>query len=710
MQTNESLIVHFFNDYKNNIHHSSRHTVPFVFNALENLAANKNVTKSFMFGQNNHRSQYKSGPSSFSVKNIDVNTLKSLSGLDYSFILEGYGHPFKQQLARLTRDERFDEDFLDMEPCHGNSFFHSNSRNNKDSSQYSKESMATIKFVSKCRNLYQQMHSVIEYMIRYYSYSLSVDYSTLLKQWEQAVPSLHMSCAKEVKALNKIIESTYESNKFFKDRYETFVDFVVKSGSFVDMFMAFTGNRYGSAPEGFDNSRGHSNFFGHQGMPVNRPSGPLLNEKFKELFAQQERMLTDFIEANKDILVSRETHELFNQDMLIADYKKVLKICDILIEKTDIHLNCKSLSAIKFLDSYASRHEDIMKATDFDTEFRNLNIVAVINNIKNSNITAAIVFDDKSVAVKKKGYEGFQYSPSSFTGTELVLDGYMDEINHMLRKNPSMNKSVKILMRNLKNKYVNNPPLLFTSLKGLKVGLKSYFDNENILKVHSFDMISELKTSRNFEEFDDKIHKVVRKHKIEQYAMSIVSNKYKNLYSDKTLSIMEELYDMGISTHILQDMIGKKMASIKNTRSLNSALKSLLNSINGFEISNIKMKAAANNVKVLFETEDYLVLEIDTFKQSKAMGSPSWCISREDYHFSTYTEGGNIQVFAYDFSLTSKDNKSIVGITLTRNMKVHAAHNKNDTELRDKATKEKVIKIVADAKGIVLKEYKPKSA
>jgi hypothetical protein len=250
---------------------------------------------------------------------------------------------------------------------------------------------------------------------------------------------------------------------------------------------------------------------------------------------------------------------------------------------------------------------------------------------------------------------------------------------------------------------------LFQSLKGLKVGLKSYFDNENILKAHSFDMITELKTSRSFEEFDDKIHKVVRKHKIEQYAMSIVSNKYKNLYSEKTLTLMEELYDIGISTHVLQDMIGKKMASIKNTRSLNAALKSLFDSINGFEISNIKMKAAANNVKILFEAEDYLVLEIDSFKQSKAMGSPSWCISREQYHFDTYTEGGNIQVFAYDFSLTSKDNKSIVGVTLTRHMKVHAAHNKNDTELRDKAIKQKVIKIVADSKGIVLKSDKPKT-
>lgn len=688
MQTNEALIVNFFNDYRYN--HSQKPSNTFVFDTISNLASNEKISKSFFFEHQNSRSRHYSEDPCFTQSTLDVNTLRSLSGLDFSFILKGSSQPFKPKTSLIP-----DED----------SFY----RHGEKSGVGANDSAATIKFMSKCRNLYRQMNGVIEYMIGYYSYSLSVDYSILLKQWEQAVPSLHMTCSKEVKELNKIISSTREANHFFKERYETFVEFLIKSGAFIDMFMNFAENRHLIKQCRSENSRGYSHFFGYEGMPVSRPAESVLNENFKEIFSKQERMLTDFIEANKDILISREAHELFNQETLIADYKKVLKICEILIEKTDIHMNCNQLNAINFLDTYASRQEDILRATDFDAEFRALNIVAVINNIKNASITAAVVFDDKSVVVKKKGYEDFQFSPSSFVGTDLVLSGYMAEVEHMLRKNPSMNKSVKVLMRNIKAKYINDQSLLFQSLKGLKVGLKSYFDNENILKAHSFDMINELKTSRSFEEFDDKIHKVVRKHKIEQYAMSIVSNKYKNLYSEKTLTLMEELYDMGISTHVLQDMIGKKMASIKNTRSLNAALKSLFDSINGFEISNIKMKAAANNVKILFEAEDYLVLEIDNFKQSKAMGSPSWCISREQYHFDTYTEGGNIQVFAYDFSLTSKDNKSIVGVTLTRHMKVHAAHNKNDTELRDKLIKQKVIKIVADSKGIVLKSDKPKA-
>ena len=709
MQTNEALITNFFQDYRHNQTYGQMSSA-FIFDTLADLAHNKDISPDFMFHKRNPYDRYQPYQQqsySSNPDNMHVAELKALSGLEFSFILDGYDQALKQKNQNHHRSchemfDEFDEDF---------------SWNNKKENGYQTRQMQTdSKFAMRFQHLFHQMQSIIQYMIGYYDYSLSVDYSILLKKWENVVPSLHMTCKKEVQELNKIIDSTREANTFFKTRYETFVDFLIKSGDFMAAHNRHNTRLPNINPHqsresfvGFDNSRNYSSFFGHRPVQEVRQS-LTMTEQYKGIYDRQERLLTDFIEANKDILVSRETHVDFNQTNLIADYKKVLKICEILIEKTNVHMNCKHLKAVSFLADYANSHDEIIALTSFDEKFRDLNIVAVMNNIKNSNITASIVFDDRSVAVKKKGYDGFQYSPTSFVGADLIIDGYVDDINHMLRKNPSMNKSVKVLLKNLRTKHVNNQHLLYNSLKGLKIGLKSYFDNENILKAHSFDMINELKTSRSFEEFDDKIHKVVRKHKIEQYAMSIVSNKYKNLYSEKTLSIMEELYDMGISTHILQDMIGKKMASIKNTRSLNAALKSLLNSINGFEISNIKMKAKANNVKILFEAEDYLVLEIDNFKQSKAMGSPSWCISRDDYHFNSYTEGGNIQVFAYDFSLTSKDNKSIVGVTLTRGMKVHAAHNKNDTELRDKATKEKLIKIVAEAKGIVLKAAKPKAA
>lgn len=693
MQTNEALVVNFFNKHykKNSSFNRLRKEDNFVFDVLKELASNPAVSRSYAFGYS-HNNPYEK-----QRRNLAGDTsvaLMALSGLNYSFILDGTLQSLKcnKEMARvISHDSHYENP---------HSFF-SRGNQSQHNSVIDREQENYYKFKTKTNMLHNQLFTIISYMIDYYSYNLSIDYKPLLKQWLEADPCLHITCQKEIKALEKIIQSTEQANQYFKERYLRFVDFVINSNPFAEMTL-MSNNREDIA---FERS-----YFGIHSQGQDKMMVPTVTDEKRRIFANQEKLLTDFIEDNKDILISREAHEIFNQDTLIADYKKVLKICEILIEKTNIHMSYTSFKAIDFLNNYVEQQSEILKLTDFTTNFKELQIVAVLNNIKDSNITSAIIFDDNSVVVKKKGYDIFQYNANTFDAKELIVQGTIDDIFHILRKNPSISKSVKLLITNLKNKHVNNISQLFTMLRGLKVGIKSYFEHVNILKSHNFDFINELKTSHSFEDFDDKIHKIVRKHKIEQYANSIVSNKYKSLYSDKTYTLMEELYDLGISTHILQDMIGKKMASIKNTRSLNSALKSLISSLDGFDIENIKMKAAANNVKVLFETENYLVLEIDNFRQSKIMGSPSWCISRDNYHFDNYTNGGKIQIFAYDFTLAPKDNKSIVGLTLTNAMKVHAAHNKNDSELRDKAMKERLIKIVANAKGIVLKEHKPKVA
>jgi len=688
MQTNEALIVNFFNAYRKGKTMFSGHEDNFVFDALEDLNNNPLVSRSYGFDRKHIRQQRKK----FVTQDMK-DKLLSLSGLDYSFILDGPFHDLnsnKDMIKSIGLNRHYDNP---------NSFLASG-RNDLVGQDRDKETY--YKFISKSSVMWRQLFTVISYMIDYYSYSLSIDYSLLLNQWVEVEPQLHITSPKEIQELKKIIQSTEEANRYFKERYLSFVDFVIDSNYFSDMMMSMSQDR---EVQHFERS-----YFGHQSRNQEQIMIPTVTHEKRQIFARQERLLSDFIEDNKDILIARENHEIFNQDTLVADYKKVLKICEILMEKTNVHLQFSSIKAIDFLNNYVEKQNDILKLTDFSNEFKELSIVATLNNVKDSNITAAIIFDDNSIAVKKKGYDIFQYNANTFDAKELIIQGIIDDIAHVLRKNPSMSKSVKLLVSNLKNKHVNNISQLFTLLRGLKLGIKSYFEHVNILKAHNFDFINELKTSRTFEDFDDKIHKIVRKHKIEQYANSIVSNKYKSLYSEKTYTLMEELYDLGISTHILQDMIGKKMASIKNTRSLNAALKSLLNSIDGFDIANIKMKAAANDVKVLFEADNYLVLEIHNFRQAKIMGSPSWCISRDNYHFDNYMCGGNIQIFAYDFSLTAKDNKSIIGVTLTQAMKVYAAHNKNDTELRDKATKERLIKIVANAKGIMLKQPKQKAA
>jgi hypothetical protein len=677
MYLNESLIRNYFS--YNILKKGPIDSTGFIFDAAYDLGLNPAVSRGYMMGRGSYRPDMRHKCHG-NVK--DLIALNSLTGLGYSFIQYGFNEQFTM---------RNDTDYPEHEFGHNNF------------SDLSKIDINNKKFLFKAHTLMNQVRSLIKYLIKYYSYCLSIDYSLLLTQWEKNYPSLHMQCHKEVKELKAIIEKSKDINKKFKCKYSEFVKFVEDSSSFSDELMSTLHKKSSPIVE--------RNFFGNNNC-FESVTKQNISDNLRKAFENQERIFTDFIEVNKDILIPSKVNETFNSVGLIKDYHKVLKICEVLMEKTNIHMEFNEVHAVNFLNQPDSVQSEIIQCHNTESFSYKMNLIAIRSSIKNSNITDAIVFEDGSVVVKKKGYTDFQYSPSSFSGEDLIIDGCVDDINHMLRKNPSVNKAVKILMNNIKSRNPTALHTVFNLLRGLKLGLKSYFDNENILKSHSFDLINELKTSQSFENFDDKIHKIIRKHKIDQYAMSIVSNKYKNLYSDKTLEIMTELYDLGISTHILQDMIGKKMASIKNTRTLNAALRSLLNSLNGFQIENVKMKAAANNAKTLFSSDDYLILEIDNFKQSKALGSPSWCISRDDYHFENYLEGGNFQIFAYDFTLTAKDNKSMVGVTLTRKMKVHAAHSKNDSELRDKAIIEKVIKLVANAKGIDLdtKNIKSKTA
>jgi hypothetical protein len=116
----------------------------------------------------------------------------------------------------------------------------------------------------------------------------------------------------------------------------------------------------------------------------------------------------------------------------------------------------------------------------------------------------------------------------------------------------------------------------------------------------------------------------------------------------------------------------------------NDNIKSLINSFNDFDIESIKIKAVSNKVKVISDSDNILILEIENFDQSKKLGSGSWCISRNKTYFDQYTEKGGKQYFIYDFNQTSKSVKSLLGVTLTKTNTVKAAHNKSDSQLKDK--------------------------
>lgn len=103
-----------------------------------------------------------------------------------------------------------------------------------------------------------------------------------------------------------------------------------------------------------------------------------------------------------------------------------------------------------------------------------------------------------------------------------------------------------------------------------------------------------------------------------------------------------------------------------------------MNTFSDFTPDKVKAKAIDCNAEIISDDDNKLIIKIEEFKQSKIMGSSSWCIARDDHYFKSYVGEYNHQYFIYDFNKDSSDNESMIGITLTPEIECEAAHLKND--------------------------------
>ena len=196
--------------------------------------------------------------------------------------------------------------------------------------------------------------------------------------------------------------------------------------------------------------------------------------------------------------------------------------------------------------------------------------------------------------------------------------------------------------------------------------------------MNSKQHIEERKFDDHCEALDDDMNAIIKKHKVKQYAHSIASNKYMHLYDEKSYKIIEAIYDLDVQSSVLQDNIGKKIAAYHTPDEFNAGLKSLLNTFSDFTPDKVKEKAESCNAYIISEDDNKLIIKIEEFKQSKLMGSSSWCISRDEHYFKSYVGDYNHQYFIYDFNKDSSDKESMIGITLAPNIYCEAAHLKND--------------------------------
>lgn len=319
--------------------------------------------------------------------------------------------------------------------------------------------------------------------------------------------------------------------------------------------------------------------------------------------------------------------------------------------------------------------------------------VGQYRNIKMFNDDSMIVTDADS-----KGKRVF----SNIEATFILNDIIGNDIKQSLRKTP-------VIMKKFMDMYIEN------NRRPVSVYLvmNTYLNNEQVLKSNKFNIIDALQKmkedinskqyleERKFDDhceaLDDEMNAIVKNHKVKQYAHSIASNKYMHLYDEKSYKIIEAIYDLKIESSVLQDNIGKKIAAYHTPDEFNAGLKSLLNTFSDFTPEKIREKAAACKADIIVEDDNKIIIKIEDFKQSKIMGSSSWCIARDEHYFKSYVGDYNHQYFIYDFNKDSSDNESMIGITLTPELNCEAAHSKND----DDVTNDK--KLTVDNIAIIVK-------
>lgn len=295
---------------------------------------------------------------------------------------------------------------------------------------------------------------------------------------------------------------------------------------------------------------------------------------------------------------------------------------------------------------------------------------------------------------------------SNIEATFILNDIIGNDIKQSLRKTP-------VIMKKFMDMYIEN------NRRPVSVYLvmNTYLNNEQVLKSNKFNIIDALQKmkedinskqyleERKFDDhceaLDDEMNAIVKNHKVKQYAHSIASNKYMHLYDEKSYKIIEAIYDLKIESSVLQDNIGKKIAAYHTPEEFNSGLKGLLNTFSDFTPEKIREKAAACKAEIIVEDDNKIIIKIEDFKQSKIMGSSSWCIARDEHYFKSYVGDYNHQYFIYDFNKDSSDNESMIGITLSPEIECEAAHMKNDDDISNdkKLTLDNIAIIVKNDRG-----------
>lgn len=392
----------------------------------------------------------------------------------------------------------------------------------------------------------------------------------------------------------------------------------------------------------------------------------LVKTKNSDTHKPYQEMLLELNEDYKDVLM--ETHFPEVLEMLqnennksIIEFKAILDtLLDRIKEQSPEVVATMSTKYTKELNNSSGDISTFLLDKTFDED-----ILTSIKLEDNQKVQAYLVFKDNSIAVKQKGVFKEIDTMSELDETFTALKESI--VSFKLKKRPQVAKFFISLIK--ENGQFD---------KGL-LAIDTFIKNEQILKNMKMDLTAF--QEKSFEALDDYMHSLIDTYKLNQYANSILSNKNKHLLTKNCLGSFKILKNMEVSESQLQDIIGKKMAAIKTPEEFENYLIKVVGQFTGFNHEAVLSKLNRADIVPVYDEGGILVFPVKAYKDSKSLGSPSWCIVRNESYFDSYTSYNQKQYFLYDFNKNEKDNDSLIGFTLTNNGDFHTQHLRNDDYL-----------------------------
>jgi len=399
---------------------------------------------------------------------------------------------------------------------------------------------------------------------------------------------------------------------------------------------------------------------------------------------------TKFFIGNYESFDEEETILFFNKikDQLIKNKQyicsEVIDLVESLPEQLHEHLTGIKNETYKFISIAKNLSENNMYKSLADT-YQNLiikenpvaafvldkmleNDTQTVLTFNKSNINSKIyLMNDKSILYINKSGEMNTVKDQKDLN-KLLSQITKDLITDFIPNKPTITKFF--------NAIANEEQLDHTTIGHLYNTIRTFSNNQDVIKNLGLNILT--LEEKSLEGIDDYLSAEIKLYRAKQFSKKILSNKYKHLETPESDKYFKELYEKELSDKDLQNFIGKKLASLKEPEDLVKLLRNVFQQLDGFTPENLERVLNKFEIEPFYNKDNVVAFHIQKYAECKELGSPSWCIHRQESYFKTYTSDDCRQFILYDFNKDSKDIYSIIGFTTYANGTLRTQHLKDD--------------------------------